>query len=88
MKVGRTCTEENQTVATKAGALHPETVGKIETKPPGSDLVLTAGLLPWLTEAVGTTHRALPREHAAHLPPSSPPPERAPAKRQSGEDRA
>ena len=50
-------------VAAAAGALLPESVGETETKPPGSDSVATAGLLPWLTKAVPTTHGAPPEFH-------------------------
>ena len=41
------------------GATSPRNLGETETKPPGSDSVATAGLLPWLTKAVTTAHLAL-----------------------------
>ena len=45
------------------GATSPRNLGETETKPPGSDSVATAGLLPWLTKAVPTTHGAPPEFH-------------------------
>ena len=58
--------EKKKSVAAKRqGRYSTETVGEIETKPFGNDSVATTGLLPWLTKAVTTTHRALQGEHVA-----------------------
>ena len=54
--------------AKRRGRYSTETVGEIETRPFGNDSVATAGLLPWLTKAVTTTHRALLGEHVAYPP--------------------